>query len=64
MNSRSAQEDWKPWRQWGQTLSEVTKEPTTNCPGLMSRTSPPTSTTVPQYSCPMCIGAVTGFAPR
>ena len=48
-----AQEDWKPWRQCGHTLSEVTKEPTTNCPGLMSRTSPPTSTPpCPQYSYP------------
>jgi hypothetical protein len=40
------------------------KEPTTNCPGRTDVTALPTSSTMPQYSWPIAIGAVTGFRPR
>ena len=52
------QEDWYPYWQWGQVLSDVAKEPTTNCPGLMDLTALPTSSTMPQYSCPIGVGPV------
>ena len=39
-------------------------EPTTNWPGLTVATALPTSSTTPQYSCPIAIGAVTWFGPR
>ena len=31
-------------------------EPMTNCPGLMDLTALPTSSTMPQYSCPIAVG--------
>ena len=64
MNWRCSQEDWKPCRQCGQVLSERQNEPTTNWPGFTVVTALPTSTTTPQYSCPMCSGAVISFRPR
>src|SRR3954464_5757375 len=36
----------------------------TNCPGLTDRTAPPTSSTVPQYSCPIGVGPLIGWSPR
>ena len=39
-------------------------EPTTNWPGLTVVTALPTSSTTPQYSCPIAIGDVTSFSPR
>ena len=64
MNSRCSQDDWKPKRQCGQVLSERQKEPTTNWPGLTLVTALPTSSTTPQYSWPIAIGAVTALAPQ
>src|SRR5712671_2412680 len=39
-------------RDAGQVLSEAKKDPMTNCPGLIDLTALPTSSTMPQYSCP------------
>ena len=39
-------------------------EPTTNWPGRTVVTALPTSSTTPQYSCPIAIGDVTSFRPR
>src|SRR5437016_7011191 len=64
MNSRCMQEDWYPYWQCGQVLSDVAKEPTTNCPGLMDLTALPTSSTMPQYSCPIGVGPSIGCKPR
>src|SRR5437016_3373133 len=36
----------------------------TNCPRLMEVTSLPTSSTMPQYSCPIGVGWTTGLMPR
>src|SRR5437588_13126543 len=44
-DSRCMQDDWYPNWQFGQVLSEAKNEPTTNWPGLMCLTSPPTSPT-------------------
>jgi hypothetical protein len=63
-SSRCWQEGWNPAWQFGQVLSEAKKEPMTNWPGLMDRTSLPTSSTMPQYSCPIGVGWVTGLMPR
>jgi hypothetical protein len=48
----------------GQVLSEVANEPMTNCPGLTDRAAPPTSSTMPQYSCPIGVGPLIGCSPR
>jgi hypothetical protein len=42
-------------------LSEAKKDPTTNLPGLIERTSPPTSSTIPTYSWPIGAGTVNGL---
>src|SRR5690348_15405450 len=57
MNSRCTHDDWYPFWQLGQVLSEVANEPTTNWPGLMDLTAAPTSSTKPQYSCPIGVGS-------
>src|SRR5207253_6769199 len=36
----------------------------TNCPGLTDRTARPTSSTMPQYSCPIGVGPLIGSSPR
>ena len=36
----------------------------TNCPGLTDRTALPTSSTMPQYSCPIGVGPLIGWMPR
>jgi hypothetical protein len=36
----------------------------TNCRGLTDRTAPPTSSTMPQYSCAIGVGPLTGWIPR
>ena len=64
MNSRCSHDDWKPKRQCGQVLSEMQNEPTTNWPGLTVVTALPTSSTTPQYSCPIAIGDLISFSPR
>ena len=64
MNSRCSHDDWKPKRQCGQVLSERQKEPTTNWPGRTVLTALPTSSTMPQYSWPIAMGAVNVFRPR
>ena len=56
MNSRCSHDDWKPKRQCGQVLSDMTNEPTTNWPARTVVTALPTSSTMPQYSCPIAIG--------
>jgi hypothetical protein len=45
-------------------LSEAKNDPITNCPGLIDLTALPTSSTMPQYSCPIGVGAVTALMPR
>jgi hypothetical protein len=55
---------WKPARQMGQVLSEAKNDPTTNWPGLMCATWPPTSSTMPTYSWPIGCGWVIGSMPR
>jgi hypothetical protein len=45
-------------------LSEVANEPITNCPGFTDRTALPTSSTNPQYSCPIGVGLSIGWIPR
>jgi hypothetical protein len=45
-------------------LSEAKKEPMTNWPGLIEVTARPTSSTMPQYSCPIGVGCVIGLMPR
>ncbi len=40
------------------------KDPTTNWPGRTVLTALPTSSTTPQYSRPMAMGALTSFKPR
>jgi hypothetical protein len=45
-------------------LSEAKNEPTTNWPGLTFLTALPTSSTMPQYSCPIGVGWVSGSLPR
>src|SRR5947209_6992205 len=64
MNSRWMHEDWYPYRQWAQVLSDVANEPTTSCPGLMDLTALPTSSTKPQYSCPIGVGPSICCTPR
>ena len=44
--------------------SDAKKEPMTNCPFFTRVTSLPTSSTTPQYSCPIGVGCVMGLAPR
>src|SRR5262249_23827932 len=48
----------------GQVLSEAKNEPITNWPGLIEVTALPTSSTIPQYSCPMGVGCLIGLMPR
>jgi hypothetical protein len=57
-------DDWNRARQFGQVLSDAKNEPMTNWPGLMELTPLPTSSTMPQYSCPIGAGLVTGLSPR
>ena len=45
-------------------LPEVANEPATNWSGLIVLASRPTSSTMPQYSCPIGVGCVIGLAPR
>ena len=56
--------DWYPFRQCGHTLSDVANEPTTNWPGFTDLTALPTSSTKPQYSCPIGVGPLIGCSPR
>src|SRR5206468_11734314 len=60
MNSRWTHDDWYPYWQLGQVLSDVANEPMTNWPGLTDRTALPTSSTMPQYSCPIGVGPLIG----
>src|SRR5438445_3229998 len=48
----------------GQVLSEAKNEPITNWPGLTEVTALPTSSTMPQYSCPIGVGCGTASMPR
>jgi hypothetical protein len=48
----------------GQVLSDVANEPMTNCPGFTDFTDRPTSSTNPQYSCPIGVGPFIGCSPR
>src|SRR5271165_1260915 len=64
MNSRCWHPDWYPARQFGQVLSEIQNDPMTNWPGFTVFTALPTSSTKPQYSCPIAWGSVTGWMPR
>src|SRR4051794_14033513 len=52
-NSACTHLDWKPAWQISHVLSEMTKEPTTKSPTFTFRTSSPTSSTMPTYSCPI-----------
>src|SRR5437879_3970852 len=52
-SSRCWQDDWYPIWQLGQVLSDAKNEPMTNWPGLIDLTARPTSSTMPQYSCPL-----------
>jgi hypothetical protein len=45
-------------------LSDAKKDPMTNCPGFTDVTARPTSSTTPQYSCPIGTGAVVDWIPR
>ena len=45
-------------------LSEAKKEPMTNWPGLTEMTALPTSSTIPQYSCPIGDGSGNELMPR
>jgi hypothetical protein len=45
-------------------LSEAKNEPMTNWPFRTEVTARPTSSTMPQYSCPMGMGSVTALMPR
>jgi hypothetical protein len=45
-------------------VEHLTKEPMTNWTGLMDRTLLPISSTMPQYSCAIGVGSVTGLMPR
>src|SRR3954453_9928432 len=47
MNSRCTHDDWYPYWQCGQVLSDVANEPITNCPALTDLTELPTSSTKP-----------------
>jgi hypothetical protein len=64
MGRASTHRLWYPARQIGQVLSEAQNEPTTNWPGSMFLTSPPTSSTMPQYSWPIGVGPSIGSMPR
>jgi len=64
MNSICSHDEWKPYAQCGQVLSDMQNEPTTNWPGFTVRTAEPTSTTTPQYSWPMCCGPLLSLRPR
>ena len=41
----------------------MANEPMTNCPGLTDFTALPTSSTMPQYSCPIGVGPVDRLQP-
>ena len=56
MNSRFTHPDWYPFWQFGHVLSEMQNDPMTNCPGFTDFTALPTSSTIPQYSCPIGVG--------
>jgi hypothetical protein len=62
--SRCWHEVWNPARQCGHVLSQAKNEPMTNWPGRIVVTSRPTSSTRPQYSCPVGLGSATGLMPR
>ena len=47
-------------RQCGHVLSDAKNDPITNWPGLIDVTPRPTSSTMPQYSWPIGVGAATG----
>jgi hypothetical protein len=59
-NSRCSQDDGYPNLQLGQVLSDAKNEPMTNWPGFTDLTALPTSSTMPQYSCPIGVGWATG----
>src|SRR6266403_1470519 len=63
-NSLCWHDDWYPIWQLGQLLSDAKNEPITNWPGLIEVTALPTSSTMPQYSCPIGVGWGTGLMPR
>src|SRR5207302_5699031 len=63
-SSRCWQDDWYPIWQLGQVLSDAKNEPMTNLPGLIDLTARPTSSTMPQYSCPIGVGPAMGLMPR
>ena len=42
----------------------MANEPITNCPGFTDLTALPTSSTKPQYSCPIGVGPLIGCKPR
>src|SRR5207245_26022 len=63
-SSRCWQDDWYPIWQLGQVLSDAKNEPMTNWPGLIDLTARPTSSTMPQYSCPIGVGCVVCCTPR
>ena len=44
---------------WVTSAIPAENEPITNCPGLIEVTALPTSSTMPQYSCPIGVGSVT-----
>src|SRR6266542_3911470 len=48
----------------GQVLSEAKNGPMTNWPRLTEVTARPTSSTIPQYSCPIGVGCETALMPR
>src|SRR5437899_7412163 len=63
-NSLCWHDDWYPIWQLGQLLSDAKNEPITNWPGLIEVTALPTSSTMPQYSCPILVGCVSPMMPR
>src|SRR5882762_11662654 len=63
-NSLCWQEVWYPAWQCGHVLSDAKNDPMTNWPGLIDVTARPTSSTMPQYSCPIGVGSVVGLMPR
>jgi hypothetical protein len=56
MNCLCWDDDCESAWQWTQVLSEAKKEPMTNWPDLIAVTALPTSSTMPQYSCPIGVG--------
>src|SRR5260370_1300403 len=63
-NSRGSQDDGYPHVQLGEVLSDAKNEPMTKWPGFTDLTALPTSSTIPQYSCPIGVGSGTGLMPR